>query len=205
MITKLFNKLSQGKISAEPCLPGPFGYRMAWYAIKGETPQVVMQKLGLAEVQPANWETGIGYAYNNDGGIFVSPEVNGYVLVIGLPFNAELARKHGALFTELQYFSSDSVRDNYAWAKFINGELVRAHSICCDTVETVSEGKVTGEELTAGFEGLPTAVAGGFEGEREFACEQAVLQIAKAWGVDPLFADEEQYDKSAGWVCRFKG
>jgi len=202
-IYKIYNRLATGKIQTEPCLPGPFGYKTAWYAIKGETPQAVMQKLGLNELCVANWESGIGYVYANEGDVFVTPEIDGYVLVIGLPRDINFSQQHGGLFDELQHFVSNSVWDYYAWAKFTNGTLVRTYCACAETGEVTSDGEITTQELQLGLDNLPP-IAGGLEGNSEHAYEQAVLLLAKAWGIDTLFPDEQRYDKSAGWLCRFK-
>jgi len=204
-LTKFFYKLAIGKIQTHPCLPGPFGYETAWYAIKGETPKSVIEKLKLDVACEANWESGIGYVYNfSDGEVFVSPEVDGYVLVIGLPGDNELARKHGVLFDELQYFGNHRVTDYYAWVRFANGELIRAYSICRSTGEFWNKGNITDEELELGLDKFPVEeISGDSCEEHKIADEEFVLRIAKAWGVDPLFAEGE-YEQASGHICRFR-
>ena len=205
-LVRFFNKLATGKIQTEPCLPGPFGYKTAWYAIKGEPSYSVIQKLGLEKLCAANWESGIGYIYNtSDGEVFVSPVVEGYVLVIGLNGDHDMVKKHAALFDELQYFGNHRVADYYAWAMFSNGNLTRSYSSCGDTGEFWVEGKITAEEIELGFDKFPVKEICDDDYDKfEFADEAAVLKIAKAWGVDPLFADDERYEKSTGHICKFK-
>jgi hypothetical protein len=119
----------------EPDYPSPFGYKTAWYAIKCDTPDIVIEKLGLRLISKANWESGIRCIYAR-GDIFVSPFINGYLLSIGLiDVTQENVIEHSLLFDELQYFATHRVVEFHAWAKFADHNLIRAYSYCGDQGE----------------------------------------------------------------------
>jgi len=202
-------------LNSEPDCPQPFGYKTTWYTIKGETTQSVIDKLGLEIIGESNWETGIEYT-QCVGGVFVSPQLNGYVLVINAPsmkdagdYEHTQVQEHGTLFDELQYFGSHRVSDYYAWIKFVNRKLIRAY--CYADVELWVEGAITEEELQLGFGKFPISRPG-LDAMLEsddfsydsFPDEESVLSISKAWGLDTTFADSA-FGKSTGYVCKFTG
>ena len=44
---------------AFPDMPQPIGYKSTWMCIKGATPEEVIEKLGLENAVPANWQSGL--------------------------------------------------------------------------------------------------------------------------------------------------
>ena len=189
--------------------PTPFGYKNAWYAIKNETPESVIEKLNLETLYESNWAFGLEHSYRYDT-IFVSPQIGGYVLVIGLSDIApdvdySPVKKHSEHFAELQFFGSHRVSDYSAWAKFINGHLLRAYT-WADGELKCDEGALTPEEIALGFDAFPSL-------ETDFSDdsildnlvypdEEDVLNLAKAWGFNTLF-EGANYEKSTGHICRF--
>jgi len=199
-------------VSAEADFPVPFGYKTAWYVIKGETTLSVIEKLKLTVISEANWASGLKEAHAKDG-IFVSPIIDDCVLVINLThWNSDDIKGDGSLFSELQYFGSHRVADYYAWAKSTNGKLLRFYSYVGGEGHLENEGELTTEELALGFDKYPkeanfdewtvedweTAV---------FPDEDSVISIAQAWGIDPFFGDgtfsDEKYEKGVGYLCRY--
>jgi hypothetical protein len=58
-----------------------FGPKTGWIAVRGVSADAVVQALGLRDVRPAAWDDGIEAAY--DGGVFVGPPVDEWVLAAG--------------------------------------------------------------------------------------------------------------------------
>ena len=189
-----------------PDFPIPFGYKMCWYAIKNETPQSVIEKLEMKVVSDSNWEHGLHCAYGSEGFIFVSPPVDGHILVINMPPDDghNIVKKHALLFEELQYYGTHRVVDYNAWAKFYDGQIIRAYCYVGERGEIMwCEGNVTTEELSFGFDKFPSntdeMLSENFDYEH-LPDEEHVLAIAKAWGVDTKF-ESETYEKGIGFIC----
>lgn len=188
----------------EPDFPVPFGYKCNWLCVKADSSEEVIDKLGLKNPQPANWDRGIEMAYN--GYDFVSPVLDGYVLVVGwgtdvLTLAPDLLEDSAKKFPELQYFATHRVVDYHAWVKFVNGEMVRGYGWCgCDGELILNKGELTPEETELGFTNLLPDTDADWE---KYDCpdEDYVLEIAAAWGVDPSFR-KEHYEKSMGFICK---
>lgn len=206
------NKTSSGKTEENkvsvmydtfPDKPQPFAFRNYWLCVKSENPEAVISALGLKNSVSANWESGLSQRK-----VFVSPCINGYVLVIGyltmLGGNAETEmnrlRAAAQSFPEMQCFSFQSTVDFYAWAKFVGGELVRSYGWLGESGEIyMNSGAITPEEQELGFDSFIQSDDDDWEAV-EFPDEDSVTNIAAAWGVDPWFS-EGQYDCGVGYVC----
>ena len=44
---------------SEPDYPVPFGYKCNWLCVRSDSPTDVIQKLGLKNFEPSNWDKGI--------------------------------------------------------------------------------------------------------------------------------------------------
>ncbi|MCL2225625.1 MAG: hypothetical protein FWB96_11725 [Defluviitaleaceae bacterium] len=186
--------------------PYPFGYKICWYAIKNETAEAIIEKLKFKVVSESNWETGIKNVYESEKHLFVSPPVNGYVLVVNVHPDENAVKKHSLLFKELQYFATHRVIEYNAWAKFCDGKIIRGYGYTGESGEvTWCEGNVTQEEINLGFEKFPANTeelcSDDFDYEN-LPDEESVLAIAKAWGVDVAFEDDG-YEKGTGFLCEF--
>jgi len=205
------NITSPVKIDPTPDIPLPFTHNNAWYAIKDETPQTVTEKLCLEIVCESNWKTGLEHIYYSDD-VFVSPNLNGYIFVIGLigmSRNADhdIVREHARLFNELLYFGNHSVADYYAWAKFKNGIVIRAYAYIGDGDELFwNEGEMTSEEIALGFDRfpkLPVSEDSTEDGaDAAIPDESSIIDIAGAWSINHIF-EESDYEKSTGYICKF--
>lgn len=210
-LSRIFGKKKESaekfeKPDTTPDFPCPFGYKNAWYAIENETPETVVEKLNLNIVAESNWQDGIDRTYYSDD-VFVSPQVNGFVLVVGLigmtrNIEHEDVESHARQFAQLQYFGTHRVVEYHAWAKFADGKPIRAYAYLGESGEVQwDEGAITPEELELGFDKF-VKVHEEFSDDTVFPSEEDVLEIAKAWGVDPLFGDGN-YEKSTGYICGF--
>lgn len=188
----------------EPDLPVPFGYKCNWLCVKSDSPLEVIEKLGLKNAEPSNWDKGIEMAYN--GYRFVSPALDGYVLVVNfgmdvLTLAPELLDKSAKLFDELQFFVTQRVSDYHAWAKYVNGEMIRGYGWCgCDGTVFLNRGEFTPEEVRLGFTNLLPNEEADWE-VHATPDEEYVMGLAAAWGVDPSFSAKD-YPKGMGYICR---
>lgn len=186
-------------VSMEADTPLPFGYKMGWLAVKGETPEHVIDILQLENKTPANWKSGMSLV-EAEKGIFVSPFIDGYVLVIG-PVELELEEleEMAQNFEELQYFVSHRVVEVHSWTLFRAGKLVRHYYYIGESGEVTSIGELTEEEKELGFDDLIMSEDDDWD-EIEFPEEESVLAIAAAWGVDTSMQNHQE-EKSVGYVC----
>jgi hypothetical protein len=158
-------RLAEGQIvfGLVPDQPPPFGCRMAWLAIRTRDTSRVVEALDLVDVRSANWNTGLGTVYSDEWAethVYVSPPVNGWTFVVGLPLPHPLGKSFvdkttplllalGSRFIEVQYFFSYPVIDFFAWSRIIDGKLLRAYAIGDEGV-IWNKGKPTREEKTLG-------------------------------------------------------
>ena len=186
-----------------PDLPVPFGYNTAWLAVKCDAANDVINALHLKLIAECNWVSGINAVYNNKK-IFVSPCLDGFILVIGidLELDINMLLDIGKRFGEIQYYVTNHVVDFHMWVKIVNGAVVRNYSYVGESGEVLTdEGAMTREEEQLGFAAYINSKNqdGDWDG-LEFPDEESVLNIAAAWGVDPKF-EQNRYDKSTGYLC----
>lgn len=118
-----------------PDEPGPFGYKVSWFAVKATDPAAVLNALEIGQATPANWATGLAAACPDAVGderwVFVSPPVGSWVLVVGtfLPYpttetHHDIGARFDLLFSRLmkrfddvQFFGSHRVVGFVTWAR----------------------------------------------------------------------------------------
>lgn len=172
--------------------PVPFGYKTNWLAIRCEDPEQVLEAIGLPNRVRANWATGLANAERT--GVFVSPPLEGFVLVVNgeqlEDWNVGIWERLRDNFSEVQLYESHRVSSYYCWEKYENGRLIRG---CCYVEDRVEEdvGPLTPEEQAVML-ARPC-----------FPDEESVLDIAAAWGVDPRF-ERTAYPPSTGWLCTWR-
>lgn len=199
------NNTNSGKREAEPDYPVSFGYKCNWLCVKANSSEEVIEKLGLKDAKPSNWDMGMEMAYN--GYRFVSPVLDGYVLVVNIGENnistgsTEILDEMAKKFPELQYYSTNRVTDYHVWVKYADGNMVRGYGFCGDKgIVILNRGDVTPEEEKLGFTNLLPDHEKNWE-DYTLPDEEYVLEIAAAWGIDPSFADKD-YPKSRGYICK---
>ncbi len=180
----------------------PFGYKNSWLCIRANSPEEVIEKIGLKNPRVSNWNDGV---YGGHG-VFVSPVLDGYVLVIGwegdiLDTNPARLDELAEKFPELQFFSTHRVSEYHAWVKYINGVMIRGYGWCgCDGTVFLNKGGLTPEEIERGFTNLLPNDEADWDAY-ETPDEEYVLELAAAWGIDPGFSAKD-YPKSMGYICR---
>ena len=88
----------------------PFGFKDAWLAVRGSTPERVADALGLTGQRRLPWHEGVAAA--SEGGIFVSPPTSGWVLAVGVDWlgsEPDVTALSDQLGTEVQYFATHRV------------------------------------------------------------------------------------------------
>ena len=198
------------EIDATPDAPQPFGFKSAWLAIKGATPQSVIETLPVSNATMANWDSGFACAYDHqDERVFVTPELDGYVLVIGLwELTLEQLEPIARRFEEVQYFTSHRVVEQHSWTLFQKGNLIRHYFYVGESGEVDSKGEPTPQEIELGLDKLLMSEeqydeSDDDEPEYEFPNEFNVIEIAAAWGVDPSMKNHQK-EKSTGFVGKVR-
>ena len=158
---------------------------------------LAIRALGGRDIRRANWQTGLQAAAEEANCVFVSPCLDGFVLVIGLPRFPEQGL--AGAFRQVQAFATHRVTEYHAWARWDSGTLERMYVYDGSRgVVTVQTGELTAQEIALGFGRFP-------QKGREDRCEanpteEDVLDLAAAWGVDPRM-EAAAYPPSAGWIC----
>lgn len=179
------------------------GENCSWLCVWADSPEDVIDKLGLKKPRVCGWSSA---AKGETRGIFVSPVLDGYVLVVDWEADIrESLRKPldeaARSFSELQFFCFDSRFDAYEWARYVNGELVRAYGFCGETLSfTADFGELTPQERKLCFDRFPKR--GEYFDPVTFTppFEQDLFDLAAAWGIDASFS-EKTYPESTGYIC----
>jgi hypothetical protein len=149
-----------------PDKPKAFGFKVNWFAVKASDPAAVLDALGFAAPEPANWASGLAVMYGDDPWVFASPPLKGWVLVAGLwlpyPTNEthldignrfdELFSRLTKRFDDVQFFGSYRVVGFVTWARALNGKPIRVFSYADEIMANV--GEQTAEEAKLGFANL---------------------------------------------------
>ena len=219
---KLAPRLAHGRIiyPTSPDKPVPFGYQMAWLAIRSRDTAAIVEALGLESAQPSNWNAGIGTVYDPRLGqnhVFVSPPVNGWSFVIGLPLPQPIGRGFadkatpllsdlGKRFIEVQLFIAFPPVDLFAWARIIDGRVVRAFAVG-DQGIIWNQGKTTKEERALGLKLFELRGVRDRRGDAGgplilHPTEDHVMQVARKWSLDPTKLGPKSGPESAGLIAR---
>jgi hypothetical protein len=178
-----------------------------WLAIKSGNQQMVQAALGLHNATPCSWTEGMARA--SDQKLFISPPVNGWILVMGthLPdpfedvdalfcFLLRLSRALG----EIQFFSVNRVLGHHAWARLDHGRVVRGYAWCGETLW--NQGSRTWAERRLGLK-CHDYLAGDSRdhfgpGEQTRANAEKVVLLASIWSIDPASVDESLLTGAVG-------
>lgn len=205
---------------ASPDRPCAFGYGMAWLAIRSRNPSAVIEALRLIDPVPCNWSSGIGTVYDNRldaSHVFVTPPVNDWTFVVGLPLPhpvgagfvdkcTPLIVDLGGRFTEVQYFFSYPPIDFYAWARVRDGRLVRAFAVTDEGI-VWNKGRATKEERGLGLKLFELRGVQGRKGDAGgemilHPTEEHVMRLANRWSLDPTTLDGVSIGAALGHIAR---
>jgi hypothetical protein len=186
----------------------PFSQPHTWLAIRNRNVEAVLESLGIQNVTPCSWEDGL--AGFDDRKIFVSPPIGGWVLVFGssLPepgddidvvfrFVTGLSGRLG----HVQYFHSNPVVYQHAWARSEYGRILRGFAWTDETVW--HQGGPTLAERQLGMicpDYGDRVECDGLFGQPEFVIANAerVPALAARWSVDLAKVDARVFDRQRG-------
>jgi hypothetical protein len=184
-----------------------FDFPSRWLAIKSNHHQRVQQTLGLHNATPCSWVEGM--ARINDHKLFVSPPVNGWILVMGthLPEHSEdvdatfrfLLRLSHEL-GEVQYFSVNRVLGHHAWARLDQGRVARAYAWAGETLW--NQGPKTWAERKLGLKCYDYFTEESRnhseQVQQALANAEKVMLLAAIWSVDPASIDDDLLTRAVG-------
>jgi len=185
--------------------PVSFGYKMAWLVLRTDDTDRVIEALGLTNLTPANWTSGLESAYIA-GDIFVSPPVRGCVFAVGKdlfgagnetnksmePFK-EFLRELSTQFDEVQAFASHRIVEYHHWVLARSGSISRSFAYSGEMGEVWDdEGSKTLSE--------PRLHLNPDDDEFNVPDEQWVMEIAGAWSINPQNLDDEPHSSRLGMV-----
>ncbi|MEZ5899882.1 MAG: hypothetical protein R3D51_10355 [Hyphomicrobiaceae bacterium] len=195
-------------LSADPDAPKPFGPAMAWIAVRTDDFEGVAETLELEVLVAANWDAGVGTIYDaslSDDHIFLSPSVNGWTFVAGVPLPlpagrafvdklTPLLQQLGERFRDVQYFAAFPDVDFYAWARIERGRIVRAFAVGEEGV-IWDRGRQSPQERALGLKLYEVRGIRERKGDAGAAIilhptQEQVLRLACGWSLDPSMLDK---------------
>ncbi len=171
-----------------------FGGKQAWLAVRDGDPELIEALLGLKDLGPVPWRTGVDLAHFTDDRVMLTPALPGagnatWVLVVGrwlarpdAPVDVDGLSE--SLGTEVQYFATDRSTQRHRWRRCVDGELLRSFDYLGRDGELLDwRGVADAAERAVG---LPETV----DDETDLLVgEGDVLRLAAAWSVDPTTLD----------------
>jgi hypothetical protein len=171
-----------------------FGAKQAWLAIRDRSPEAVIASLGLRDLGPVAWSTGLELAHTTDDRLAMTPPLPGadgsdWVLVPGrywLGSPPKVAVWSGDLDTEVQFFATYRVGERHRWERAVDGILARGFAYVGESGEvTLWWGDPDEHERALG---LPAEEPD--DDDLDILLGEAdVLRLAAAWSVDPSALD----------------
>jgi hypothetical protein len=183
MISLSTSAAEPGPKAQNPAAAVAFGFKCQWLAVKSTDPRAVIAALKVANVRSAGWPLGVETAYDiKSGSWFVTPPVDGWVLVVGNTLPGldgkqnpalSLAEKLSAtLKTRVQYFGTHRVVEYHAWVLASEGKVARAFAWSGESGATlVNVGARTQDENE-------------LLGKRD-PDETDVMKLAARWSINP--------------------
>ena len=214
------NQTTMPEIHTQPDQPLSFGFKTNWLAVKSDSPEAVLEKLPLQNIQPANWQSSFQIMEAADyqsslQPVFVSPCIRGWVFVVShlalpclhpeQPFNM-LTEPLLDRFKEVQYFGSYRVTDYLAWAKAEDGKWIRRFETS-DSCILENFGGQTAAEKSLNLVYVESEEE--FERNEVFEKwiaaqdEETPAQLAGLWSINPLELENMDLPSSTGYLGYF--
>ncbi len=207
------------RLADVPDEPRAFGSDMSWLAVRTDDAHTLAAVLGLTELRPANWSSGVGAIYDReiaDTLVFISPPVKGWTIIAGesLPLPAgeafidkmtPMLRRLGSEFSSVQYFASFPIIDFYAWARIEKNRRVRAFAIG-EAGVVWDSGKPSQEERQLGLSFVEIRGIrerhGDLGGQLQLhPTEQHVFAVAGGWSLNPMTIETSAASRGVGWIA----
>src|SRR5262249_48130498 len=184
-----------------------------WLAIRSSNPVAVQNALRLHNAKPCSW--GEGLAQLSEHTLFISPPIEGWLLVMGpgLPdpsedidecyhFILKLSRELG----HVQFFSLNRAVNHHAWVRAERDRVVRAYAWADETLW--NQGKLSSAEIDLELKCFAYG-----ENPESLACNShqanadKVTFLAARWSLDPTSVAERRLSSAlgiAGDLIQFK-
>jgi hypothetical protein len=184
----------------------PGDYPCRWLVVRSHLPAVVLEALQVTKATPCSWEEGLARTF--DRKLFISPPVNGWIMVLGMAlpdpagdidacyqFLTQVSRKLG----QVQFFDMNRALNHHAWARLEHGRVVRGYAWAGQTLW--NEGPVTPAENTLSLhclDYLEEPEAATPKRDPLTANTEKVPLLAARWGVDPAALGRSLLDERRG-------
>jgi len=187
--------------------PVPFGYKMAWLAVKSTNVADPVSYLNLKESRSVPWDKGIAFAYDDSANVvFLTPPIQGWVLVVGWAAAAiadaepvmsfyKTTGKMSARFGEVQGFATRRIVECHSWMLARDGNVVRSFAYAGESGELLDNtGALTDAERKLAFWKEPP--------ERWNPSEEDVMTVAAGWSLNPTKLNGESGPAEYGVIGR---
>ena len=190
----MFNRLLQPiHNKSTPDQPISFGFKNQWLAIKSKYNEKIIEALRLQKVRACNWKEGVHFGYTK--GVFVTPEINGWTLVLGvdildLESNGTQAflKRISREFEECQLFLTHRNVEYHFWGLARQGNIIRLYSYFGEERNLIIRGNPTAIEQSLNLVKTISNSNNEKNSENITCCipnEETVMLIAENWSVNP--------------------
>ena len=193
--------------TVEGLIPNSLNSPEQWLAIRSGNVAAIQETLGLSNPQRCTWKD--GFAISGVERLFISPPVNGWILVVGpaLPapeedvdfcfhFISHISKRLG----HVQFFSLNNALNHHCWVRAHTGRIERAYAWCGET--QWNQGLVTPEESVIGMEchkyGISIEDLDSKQITRLSNNTANIPQLAARWSINPDALSPEIFTKSSG-------
>lgn len=187
--------------------PAPFGYKMAWMAVKCGKLDDLVSFLELKDRRPVSWKDGIDLAYDENAKlVFLTPPIQGWIFVVGWGAaaiaDAEPVKSfYNTLdllsdrFGDAQAFATHRVIEYHLWMQAQSGHVVRSFAYAGETGKLLDNmGPLTEAEHALTFFNRPQ--------DQWSPGEEDVMTVAGRWSLDPTKLTNESGPEELGIVAR---
>lgn len=215
--------------SIRPDRPKNFGDDISWIAVAARRPEDVMRLLDMTNAQRANWSTGMSTVVAERATprrVFVSPRVTNKsrrhrLFLVGLPLPMPIDKRQinqcrtlleglSATFGEAEYFTITEHLGLFAWAKAIDGQVVRAFSFGEHGIAW-NEGAPTRDESEIGLripkENFGTRNVSGPARRMElltYPKKAHIIELSKRWSISPFSLHNTSRKFGRGFLADLK-
>jgi hypothetical protein len=187
-------------------IPVPFGYKMAWIAIRTPDREAVVRSLELRDTRETSWQEGIDTIYRDGSLLFITPAVKEWTMVVGWwtahagdeqspAAVEELVTRLSTEFGEAQAFATHRVVEAHHWILARDGRLLRSFAYLGESGRVLAnKGEPTGAEQSMNFRVLSAPeeldeqeLRGALPNDDEWWApnEEDVMSVAGHWSINP--------------------
>ena len=209
----MFNRIFQSTHNkSTPDQPINFGFKNQWLAIKSKDNEKIINALRLQKVRACNWKEGVHFGYTK--GVFVTPEINGWTLVLGIDIldlesdgTQEFLKRISNDFEECQLFLTNRNVEYHFWGLARHGKIKRLYSYFGEEGNLIVKGKATAIENSLDL--VKTISNSNNEKNSEnitgyIPNEDTVMFIAENWSVNPSKIENYVNVSGLGFIGRWR-